>query len=283
MNSSHPYFGVEIVVTTKHDKAALLQPSFKDLLNITLVELPLDTDQLGTFAGEIERTAPPRETAIAKARLGIENSGNRFGIASEGSIAADFSLPWIHADYEVLVFIDAESNLVISETLHSREIVAASTIVRADDDIEKFVKRADFPRHALIAQPVRSREPFIVKGITTLNELVAAITECATKSPTGEVKLESDFRAMHSPSRQENIRTLGRKLATRIAALCPECNTPGWGVVDYEKGVPCIDCGELNREAISHEIVGCYRCNYKVLGATIKDSLDPAQCHFCNP
>ena len=283
MNSSHPYFGVEVVVTTKHDKAALLQPSFKDLLDISLVELPLDTDQLGTFAGEIERSAPPRETAIAKARLGIKSSGKRFGIASEGSIAADFALPWIHADYEVLVFIDAESNLVITETLHSREIVAASTTVRAGEDLTEFIKKADFPRHALIAQPVRSREPCIVKGITSLRDLVSAITECAAKSPTGEVKLESDFRAMHSPSRQENIRTLGRKLASRIAALCPECGTPGWGVVEYEKGVACIDCGELNSEAISQEILGCYRCDHKAIGATIKDSLDPAQCHFCNP
>jgi hypothetical protein len=283
MNSNHPFFGVEVVVTTKHDKTALLQPSFKELLNITLVELPLDTDQLGTFSGEIERTTPPRETALAKARLGIESSGKRFGIASEGSIAADFALPWIHADYEVLVFIDGQSDLVISETVHSREIVAASTTIRVGDNLDEFMKRADFPRHALIAQPVRAHVPFAIKGIRSLPKLEAAIAECAAHSPTGEVKLESDFRAMHSPSRQENIRALGKKLATRIAALCPECSTPGWGVFDYEKGVACIDCGELNSEAISREILGCYRCDHKAIGATIKASLEPAQCHFCNP
>jgi hypothetical protein len=280
---NHPYRGLEAVVTTKHFKTALLQPAFTEFLEMRLVELPLDTDQLGTFSGEIERTAPPLETAIVKAKLGLNESGARFGIASEGSIGSDVALPWVQADYEVLAFVDSESDLVITEAFHSREIIAASKTLRADDDIAEFLSRADFPHHGLIAQAVGSREPFFIKGINTALKLEVALQKCAAQSPTAEIKLESDFRAMHSPSRQANIRNLARKLAARIAALCPDCSTPGWGVVDYEKGVTCIECGEKNPAAIAREILGCARCDHKAPGGTIRESLDPAQCVFCNP
>jgi len=283
MSAPHPYFGREVVVTSKHEKAALMQPAFNSLLDMRLTELPLDTDQLGTFSGEIERTAPPLETAIAKAKLGIAHSGNPLGLASEGSIGADASIPWVPADYEVMVFVDAERDLVISESLHSRDIIAARTTVRSEDSLDEFLLRADFPQHALIVQSLGSPTPFVIKGIADITELHAAIEDGAKLSPTGQVTVESDFRAHHSPSRQRNIATLARLLAARIAALCPECQAPGWGKVDVGRGVPCSECGEINSQIIAREILGCAQCGFRTPGEIVKQEIDPAQCQLCNP
>lgn len=283
MNTAHPYFGKEVIVTSKHEKSKVMQAAFTSLLDIKLIELPLDTDQLGTFSGEVERVAPPLETAIAKAKLGINHSGSPLGIASEGSIGSDISIPWVSADYEVMVFVDAEHDVVISESLVSRDIIAAKAMVRVGDLLDDFLQRADFPHHSLIVQSLGSKTPFIVKGIRDLSALTLAIKEGAGLSPTGQVSLESDFRAMHSPSRQRNIAALAQLLATRIASLCPGCQAPGWGKVAVERGVPCSQCGEVNNQAIAAEILGCVQCEKRATGKIVKEKLDPAQCQFCNP
>lgn len=279
----HPYRGVDVSVTTKHEKTPLIQPAFASLLEIKLYEVSLDTDQLGTFSGEIERSDLPKETAIKKALLGINESGARFGIASEGSISSDFLIPWVQADYEVMVFVDVETDLVISETFTSREIVTATAKVRIGDDLTSLIERADLPRHGVIVRPLNGDNRYIVKGIHSIKELHEAIKNCSPYSPLNQVEIQSDFRAMHSPSRQQNIQTLAEKLARRVNAQCPDCRTPGWGVVDVEKGVPCGDCGGINNERVSREILGCNVCELKTLGKVVNFEIEAAQCQFCNP
>ena len=73
---------------TKHDKAKLVTKHFNDILAMQVQEVVVDTDIFGTFTGEIERVGTPLETAIKKARLGIENTGNPYAIASEGSVVS---------------------------------------------------------------------------------------------------------------------------------------------------------------------------------------------------
>ena len=68
------------VMATKHDKGRLITPHFDEILSMRVEEVLVDTDLLGTFSGEIERVGTPLETAIKKARLGMERSGNPFGI-----------------------------------------------------------------------------------------------------------------------------------------------------------------------------------------------------------
>lgn len=254
-----------------------------DHLNLAIDELPLDTDILGTFSGEIERTATPLHTAIKKAELGLDATGLTFGIASEGSIGADPHIPWIQCDYELAVFVDRERELVISESYKSNEIVAATITARRDDDLSAFLEKADFPHHGLIVRTFSSELSQFRKGIHDISTLREAIELLAEFSPTHQVVIESDFRAMHSPSRQRNISAVASRLALRIAGRCPECNTPGWGRIDYLKGVECRECGDVNPDAIKGEILGCYRCDFKAPGNVIRTLLEAAQCNFCNP
>lgn len=283
MMLQHPYASQKAVLTSKHQKLHLIQPHFKESLSLDVVELPLDTDLLGTFSGEIERVLTPRETAIKKAKLGMQATGMSLGIASEGSIGPNPSVPWIQSDFELIVFVDAERDLVITETFLSHEIIATTIEISPEDSLETFLEKADFPRHALMAEPVDSHEPLIYKGINSLGGLHSAIADCASHSKINRVKLQSDLRAMHSPSRQLNIEKVGQLLAKRVAALCPACNTPGWGRTDYLYGVLCSDCGQENSEIAREEVLGCCLCDFTSAGKTINSEIDPGRCNFCNP
>ena len=76
-------------MATKHDKGKLVAQPFKDILDMTVQEVLVDTDVLGTFAGEIERVGTPQETTVKKAQLGIEATGNPYALASEGSVGPE--------------------------------------------------------------------------------------------------------------------------------------------------------------------------------------------------
>ena len=128
--SAHPYFHKRIALTTKHDKLRLIKPAFDEYVGCELFEVNLDTDKLGTFSGEIERVAPPRETAIQKARIGMKKKGLSLGTASEGSVGPDPIVPFIHSNTEHLVLVDDEIGIVISETYRSFEITATTIMAQ---------------------------------------------------------------------------------------------------------------------------------------------------------
>ena len=280
---AHPYSKKGIALTTKHEKLKLIKPAFDEHIGCDLFEVNLDTDQLGTFSGEIERTLPPRETAIVKARLSINSTGSLIGMASEGSIGPDPMVHFINSNIEHLVLVDDEKEIVISEVYRSFDITAATISATSKTDLTDFLQRADFPNHRLIVRSSKKRDGNCIKGIADLDELRDAIAKVSRTSPDGLVIVESDLRAMHSPSRQRNIAEVARLLAIRVSQLCPECQLPGWGRVGYEKGLYCSECGLDNPSAIRQEILGCVKCEHVELGMVISSELDPAQCNFCNP
>lgn len=281
--SAHPYVHKRIALTTKHDKLRLIKPAFDEYVGCELFEVNLDTDQLGTFTGEIERHTPPRETAIQKARLGMKETGLLLGIASEGSVGPDPLVPFIHSNIEHLVLVDDEKGIVISETHRSFDITAATITAAPGQNLTSFLEKADFPNHALIVRPNTQKKSNCIKGVNNLEQLLEAIAISSKLSPNGFVVIESDLRAMHSPSRQKNIEEVAKLLANRVSQICPNCQMPGWGRVGYEKGLYCSECELENPDAIRQEKLGCVKCDHVELGNVFTSVLDPAQCNFCNP
>jgi hypothetical protein len=265
---------------TKHDKARLVTKHFNEILGMQVQEVVVDTDVFGTFSGEIERAGTPLETAIKKARVGIETTSKPFAIASEGSVGPDPIFGLVNANIETMVFVDDELGIQVHETIKSNEIVAFSTTT-LKMDLGIFLEKADFPNHALIVKPHHGTGS--IKGVRTLQELEDAILKARDSSSDGEAIIESDLRAMCSPSRQKNISTVALKLVQRLSVTCPDCQTPGWGLKSYIRGVECSQCGDLSEDAINREIMGCFRCDYTALGAVINLTLDPARCMSCNP
>jgi hypothetical protein len=280
---SHPYFGQGAVLTTKHEKLPLIAPPFSELIGLQISECKEDTDQLGTFSGEIERNLPPLETAIKKAKLGMDKAGVSLGLASEGSIGPDAEVGFFNSDVEYLVFVDASRDLVISEVFRSFDIRAGSLVTEPGHQISNFLEKVDFPNHKLIVTANSSSKISPIKGIGTLDELESAIELTAKDSKDGKVLIQSDLRAHCSPSRQKNIKNVAALLAKRIATLCVKCQVPGWGRVDYERGLKCLGCREIKPNAIKREILGCSKCEHRELGDVIREFLDPAHCDFCNP
>jgi len=78
--SQGPYSGALIALTTRHGKERALSRVFATGLGARLQLCDHDTDQLGTFSGEIPRLADAAATCRAKALLGMEATGLSLGV-----------------------------------------------------------------------------------------------------------------------------------------------------------------------------------------------------------
>lgn len=276
------YRGQSIALPTLHQKGALIAPSFLTHLGMTVVEIDVDTDQFGSFAGEVKREGSQLDTARSKALLGAQVSGLDFAIASEGSIGADPEIGLLTSDIETIVFIDRVNNLEIIENYRSFDITAQKIEFTEEIDLDQFLVKADFPRHKLIVRSDFGLSNVIAKGIATKSELMSAIAQ-AREQAIDPIVIESDLRAHCSPTRAKNIEITAERLAKKIASLCPNCATPGWGAVEPLFGLLCRECGEESENAPRSYLYGCLKCTHTAEGEVIAESLDPSRCNWCNP
>jgi len=271
-----PYEGQEAALATLHAKDRAIGPAFRRRLGLALV-VPegIDTDRLGTFTGEVPRPAGLHETAVLKARLGLEATGLPLAIASEGSFGPHPVIPFLAIAREALAFLDAGRGLTIIEERVSERTNFAALELTPQADIPGFLTRAGFPRHGLI---LRSGGE-IVKGITD----PAHLAELLAKAE-GASRLETDMRAHMNPTRMAEIARLAHALARRLATPCPACHCPGFGRVRAERGLPCADCGAPT-SLVRGEVQACGLCGHE-LRLPRKDGLSaaaPAACSLCNP
>ena len=68
----NPYRGAVIAFATMHGKEQLARGPFRTILGAAvLAPAGIDTDQFGSFAGDIPRTLTPQQAARSKALLGL--------------------------------------------------------------------------------------------------------------------------------------------------------------------------------------------------------------------
>lgn len=254
----------------------------RGVLGLEVVTTEVDTDSLGTFDGDVPRVGSPWDAATAKARLGMVESGRPLGLATEGTFGPSDASPFVTADVELVVLVDDELGIVIGETAVEFAPPAVALDVRPGDLDVEVLRRAGFPEHGLIVRP-SGRSTTIVKGIHDERTLFDAIDRCAALSVCGTARVESDFRAHHHPRRRQVIARAAERLASRLAALCPTCAAPGWGVSRREAGAACSWCGRATRlTAVEHW--ACPACAYGErhdVGPV--GGVDPAHCQTCNP
>lgn len=272
----------QIALATKHGKLAQLAPAFERIPEFELVLAEIDTDEFGTFSGEIPRTLTPKDAAIAKARAGALAAGWDFGLASEGSIGRHPQFPWVNADQEVLALVCLSKDFAVVETFVSTEIFAKAESISAPEQFAGIGERFDLPQHAVIVSWQVGGQTQVRKGITRAVEL-EDLLEGLLAQGASAIKVETDLRAMHSPSRQRNIVRCAEKLVARIASRCPLCHEIGWGRIGFEYGLPCSDCFEIV-EAVAHsERFGCVACDHHETVSLGLATIDAARCNFCNP
>jgi hypothetical protein len=271
-----------IALATKHGKLSQIAPWIEALDGWTVELAEIDTDQFGTFSGEIAREKSPRDTAIAKARTAADLLGSDYGLASEGTIGAHPAYPWINSDHEILALVRRTDDFVLTEIFLSPEIQAHSDEVDENTDLEAVVAKLDLPAHAAIIVAVGDVEIVLHKGVHDANDFKQKIAE-ALSTGTKLLRVENDFRAMHSPSRQANISKCAELLATRIKTKCAACGEIGYGKVGYEYGLPCSDCDQLVLSVANSERHACVSCEHSELRTLGQTSVDPSRCDFCNP
>jgi hypothetical protein len=247
----HTHQGAKAVLATMHGKKSVIGPAIEAQLGMKIVVPPtIDTDILGTFTGEILRSGSMRDAALEKARLGMRLTGFSVGIASEGSFGPHPAIPFIAATGELLVLIDKERDITISEYLFTERTNFDHIVVAPDDNFQPFLNNLGFPSHAVIVRPNRGQGA-IHTGINDSDYLANPINEISKVSEDGKVSIETDMRAHFNPTRTEGIARLAEKFATRLDTLCPACKTPGFGIVRSEQGQPWEECG-VETELVKH-------------------------------
>jgi hypothetical protein len=280
------YQGRRAVLTTMHGKGAAIAAPLHNKLGLKVeVNAGINTDVLGTFTREVARENSMLETAIEKARLGMNQSRQSLGIASEGSFGPHPSIPFLAVNRELTVFVDDERRIVVHELVITEDTNFSNAVVLPDEDVSEFLGRVGFPEHAVVISPHLSadcRPTF--KGVRERTVLNGLIRRCADASSDGKVLLQTDMRANFNPTRMKVIATCADKLADRLRSECPECLEVGWGIVDLERGLPCEFCGAPTK-AVKFEIWGCVRCTYREKRFRLDgmSSSEQQYCDSCNP
>ena len=272
----------KVAFLTQHGKEKIVAPLLEPFLECQIFHVAgYDTDQLGTFSGEIKRLDTQIETARKKARTGMQLANLAVGMASEGAFVADpFGglMPW---NIEVVLWIDDEAQF---EVIGIAQGPARSLQrpLRKIADLENFAHEAGFPAHHLVLRPQSDQDTRMVKGIANWDQLRKAFIDCHALSSNGLVYAENDHRAFCSPTRQEMIVRATHDLMKKFDTTCPACVLPGFSVTGQKSGLLCRTCGNSTKVPISY-IMSCQACNHSEEKQSTQQWADPSQCDVCNP
>ncbi len=279
---SKRYNAQQVAFLTQHGKEKLIAPLLEPFLDCSVVHVTgYDTDQLGTFSGEVKRLDTQIETARKKARIGMDLAKLPFGLASEGAFVADpFGglMPW---NIEVVVWLDDEDQFEVIGIAQgpARSLYRA---LRKVADLEHFALEAGFPDHHLVVRPQSDKDPRMVKGLANWDDLRKAFIDCHGLAENGLVYAENDHRAFCSPTRQAMIVQATRDLMKKFESTCPACALPGFSVTGQKSGLVCRTCGNTTKAPITY-IMRCNACEYTEDKKSTHKWADPSQCDVCNP
>lgn len=276
------YSGKTILLATQHKKEEAIAPVFKEHLQCNVwVPNDFDTDQFGTFSGEIARTGNQYEAMIFKAKQAAEKYQYDYVVSSEGSFGPHPTLYFVPGAIEMLAFLDIKNDITIVETLVTQETNFAHCDITAMEEPSEFLKSIDFPSHGVIVRDLISKQ-IIAKGIQQREVLQQVIQQGFQN--TKQIRIETDMRAHMNPTRMKIISSLANKLVKRIATCCPSCNTAGFGKISLSGNLCCEACGTLT-ELYKEKVLNCVKCEFKSYLAREDGLLQASQkyCPYCNP
>lgn len=272
-----------IAVPTLHGKVHIMAPVLEPATGCTLVHVPdVNTDQFGTFSGEVARLGSQLDAARAKARAALAHSSLDLALASEGAFVADpvaGVVPW---NIEVVMLIERHGPLEIVGMAQG-PARAGQGLVRTSDELMQLARDLGFPEHRLCLRPDHAQDPRIAKGLGSADTLLQAFTQTLAQSAHGQVLVESDLRAHCNPTRQAMIRRATEDLVQKMRSVCPACGLPGFSVSGHRPGRPCRQCASATREPLAH-VWSCQVCRHtEERREGLPLLADPARCDRCNP
>ena len=278
-----PYQGRHVAFLTKHGKQDLLRSILETALGCHLLHTEdFDTDQLGTFTRDVNRPGSQLESARRKAKIGIELTGTKIGIASKGAFGPDPFTGFFSWDTEILLWVDVEQGIEVTgiangpaQSMHSE--------VKTLEELHSFAIEAKFPGHHLVLRPEHQDHPEIYKNIGDEQNLLQAFNSAKMKSSKGVVFVENDLRAFSNPTRQEIIKEAAKDLIQKLLSACPKCSVSGFWRTKKISGMLCSFCHGQTRLPVA-EIWHCQACTYEDKREINSGQFaDPSKCDFCNP
>jgi len=292
------YKNQKILLATKHQKEKVIAPIFKKILGAEIiVPQDFDTDQFGTFSFELPRELNGYQTAVKKAKTAAEDYGVKLVVASEGSFGPHPDYFWMSSDIEIMVFLDLDRSLEISEYVISTETNHDELWINRDykkfPEYKNFLEKIAFPSHGLIIhgslnqdqnKSKDSQDIFLSKGIYDFKFLEQQISLGFDQYGYETLCLKTDMRAMLNTSRMKVIGKLAEKLAQRINCLCQKCENPGFGKLSSSGYLSCESCDQASF-LYKYQVQSCIACDHKILlprpDGLIKAPM--SHCQFCNP
>ncbi|MFW6371697.1 MAG: DUF6671 family protein [Bacteroidota bacterium] len=275
--------GRKAVIATRHQKDKVIVPLIeKELGLIGIIPPDLDTDKLGTFSGEVERIGNPLTVLRNKCLMAIEATGIEIAIANEGSFGPHPEIFFAHAGDELIMLYDKENNIEIVERELNLDTNFGGAVIETEKQLIDFAGKAGFPSHGIILKKAKDDYSLIIKDSRNFEDLIANYNRIRKES--NQAYAETDMRAHNNPTRMNNIQKVTEKLISKAKSVCAICGTPGFGVVEAVKGLPCLACGIPTKSTLKH-ICRCLKCSYEseILFPYKKQAEDPQFCDFCNP
>jgi len=277
------FSGKELHIVSKHQKHLYLQPALSAKTGLICKPFTeIDTDLLGTFSGEVDRTLPPLDCAREKCRQAAAYIKDGYLLASEGSFGPHPALGFIAAGEEWLVFYDVaeKKELVVRD-------VTLDTCFRGEKITDEatciaFLESIGFPEQKVILKSTQQQPQQVYKDLTTVSTVVEKVKELL--QAFGTCYIETDMRAMNNPARQRHLAQLGEMLASRLCSICSYCGWYGFAVTLVERGLPCSWCGSAT-DSVQSEVLSCVNCGFEQehLFPAGKQQEDPQFCNQCNP
>ncbi|MFM7472163.1 MAG: DUF6671 family protein [Nodosilinea sp.] len=281
---SHPFFAGRVaVIATMHRKEQAIAPLVEAHLGVSvLVPQGFDTDLFGTFTGDIHRPDHALTTAHLKAAAALDLTGETLAIASEGSFGPHPQIPFLACDRELVLWLDRRHQLEIVAEYLSTDTNYRHQTIRDLEAALAFAQTVGFPSHGLVVKPQGSG-PW-VKGIVSEAQLVEVVTAALRQAPQGEVRLETDMRALYNPTRMAVIAQATENLVATLQRYCPQCQYPGFALAQSLPGLPCGLCGSPTLLTRSW-VYQCHHCQYEQRqpAVTASATADPSYCSYCNP
>jgi len=274
--------GRTVSFATMHEKEKLVAPLLHTEFGLkTIVPDFFDTDQFGTFTGEVNRLADPLSTARKKCLAGMKACKTNIGIASEGSFGPHPIFFFTPCDEEFVILIDKKNKIEIVVKELSTATNFNKRSVNSWQELSHFAKDVGFPSHAIILS--KRIQPFEgVKGIQTWDALEIAFNSLSAKGEI--VTAETDMRAHLNPSRNKVILQVFEKLIEAMNTNCPQCNMVGFIQKKAIPGLPCSLCLQPSQVTSAYE-TKCKHCDFIRVDEAPSGMrfIDPTYCNNCNP
>ncbi|MFN7249481.1 MAG: DUF6671 family protein [Anaerobacillus sp.] len=279
------FSGRKAVLATMHKKEQVIAPILESELGLKIVvPVEFNSDVFGTFTNEVERTGDQLEAARKKVEVAMLQTGLNIGIASEGSFGPHPVFSFAPFNRELILLVDRDLELEITGYIANSDTNYAQKEVASFEEAAAFAKSIGFPEHGVIVKKnATTTDPNeIIKGITDSDQLRDSVAFFTKSQQT--VFIETDMRAMYNPTRMNNIKLATLDLVSKMNSLCPNCQTPGFEVIEIKKGLPCQLCGFPTNMTLL-QVYECKQCKRQkeVKYPNGNKHADPTYCNVCNP